>query len=179
MSLLSRTVCLPDFCRVLSCNTLLQSIWTFYGDVIYMALWHVNDARKPCLPSIFMNNCVRGAVELAGRGRDRHTSTKSLPSTESGWWSCWGLWFTCLQALAHLFIQTSRIPREEINEKRTKKQQAGMWVFNKRLSNFNSTDRLLAYKLHLTTSEVARIKCFYTTNQKIYWYLFLRYIWVK
>lgn len=33
-----------------------------------MALWHVNDARKPCLPSIFMNNCVRGAVEMEGGG---------------------------------------------------------------------------------------------------------------
>lgn len=67
MFLLSRIVYLHDFCRLLSCYILLQSIWTFYGDVIYMALWHVNDARKPCLPSIFMNNCVGGAVEMEGR----------------------------------------------------------------------------------------------------------------
>lgn len=36
--------------------------------MIYMGLWHVNDAREPCLPSIFMNNCVRGAVEMEGGG---------------------------------------------------------------------------------------------------------------
>lgn len=33
-----------------------------------MGLWHVNDAREPCLTSIFMNNCVRGAVEMGGGG---------------------------------------------------------------------------------------------------------------
>lgn len=48
--------------RLLPCAlALLRSIWTFYGDVIYVASWHVNDARDPCLPSIFMNNCVRGS----------------------------------------------------------------------------------------------------------------------
>ncbi len=36
--------------------------------MIYLSLWHVNDAREPCLPSIFMNNCVRGAVEMEGGG---------------------------------------------------------------------------------------------------------------
>lgn len=36
--------------------------------MIYMGLWHINDAREPCLPSIFMNNCVWGAVEIGGGG---------------------------------------------------------------------------------------------------------------
>lgn len=61
------TVCLLDFCWLL-CYILRQSIWRFYGDVIYMGLWHVNDAREPLLPSIFMNNCVWGAVEKEGGG---------------------------------------------------------------------------------------------------------------
>ena len=32
----------------------------FYGDVIYMDLWHINDGSKPCSLSIFMNNCDWG-----------------------------------------------------------------------------------------------------------------------
>lgn len=68
MFLSPRIVCLLDFCQLLSCYILRPSIWRFYGDVIYMGLWHVNDAREPCLTSIFMNNCVRGAVEMGGGG---------------------------------------------------------------------------------------------------------------
>lgn len=65
--LVSVIVCLPDF-WLLSCYLLHQSIWRVYVDVIYMGLWHINDAREPCLPSIFMNNCVWGAVEIGGGG---------------------------------------------------------------------------------------------------------------
>lgn len=55
---------------------LLRSIWTFYGDVIYVASWHVNDARDPCLPSIFMNNCVRGSGRDGGDRRGGGAATR-------------------------------------------------------------------------------------------------------
>lgn len=45
--------------------------------MIYMGLWHVNDAREPCLLSIFMNNCVWGAVEMEGGGGNATRPPKS------------------------------------------------------------------------------------------------------
>lgn len=41
--------------------------------MIYVGLWHINDSRKTCLPSIFMNNCEgrkrRGRMGIGEGGR--------------------------------------------------------------------------------------------------------------
>lgn len=125
-SLLSRTVCLPDVCRVL-----LRRSTSFGAFGRFMVMWFTWPRGTLMMPGI--RAChpyswttvleeAQGRGVFGGGGRGCHTSTKSLPSTKPGWWSCRGLRFKCLQALAHLFIQTSHIPREKINGKRTKKQ---------------------------------------------------------
>lgn len=132
---------------------LLRSIWTFYGDVIYVASWHVNDARNPCLPSIFMNNCVRGSGRDGGVWWGEGLPHVHQKSPEHGAWvvELRGPRFTCLQALAHLFIQTHRIPREKISGKRTKKQTG---MFDVQLSNFSSTLMLQDSKSYRATTVV-------------------------
>lgn len=49
-----------------------------------MGLWHVNDAREPCLPSIFMNNCVRGAAEMEGGGGTATRPRQKSPEHRAG-----------------------------------------------------------------------------------------------
>lgn len=127
---------------------LLPSIWTFYGDVIYVALWHVNDAREPCLASIFMNNCVRG---MAGGGAatrppkvSRARSLGSGAAEACGSHAC-RHWPTCSSRLVAF--------PEKINGERTKKHQAGM--FDGQLSNFIPAYSPLAYRQCLMTSTVA------------------------
>lgn len=120
--LLSRIVCLLDFCRLLSCYLLYQSIWRFYGDVIYMGLWHVNDAREPCLPSIFMNNCVWGAVEMEGGGTatrppkvSRAQSVAGGAAEASSSHAC-RHWPTCSSRLVAFPERRSMIMNEQRND---------------------------------------------------------------
>lgn len=144
--LFSRIVCLLDFCRLLSRYILHQSIWRFYGDVIYMGLWHVNDAREPCLPSIFMNNCVRGAVEMEGGGGTvvRPPKVSRAQSLDGGAAEAWSShacrhWPTCSSTLVTF----------------PKRCHAAICIVNVQLPNFHLTKWLLFYRLQIVTVTIS------------------------
>ena len=164
MFLSPRIVCLLDFCRLLSCYILRPSIWRFYGDVIYMGLWHVNDAREPCLTSIFMNNCVRGAVEMGGGGGggggtaarppkvSRAQSLDGGAAEASSSHAC-RHWPTCSSRLVAFPERRSMLMEEQSNNMlrsgysmcscQTLTSHCGYWYIDYRLQNSQQNPQLL------------------------------------